>query len=60
MSRLPCRPRNYAARSATGECGGRELSSEALLGGHKEVVIRHGDETYRLRLTRQNKLILTK
>jgi len=38
----------------------RELSSEVLMGGRKEIVIRHGAEVYRLRLTRQNKLILTK
>lgn len=38
----------------------RELASEALLAGRREIVIRHGAEVYRLRLTRQNKLILTK
>jgi hemin uptake protein HemP len=34
--------------------------SEALLHGQREVLIRHGDETYRLRLTKQGKLILYK
>jgi hemin uptake protein HemP len=34
--------------------------SEDLLQGRRELVIRHGDEQYRLRLTRMNKLILTK
>lgn len=38
----------------------REISSEALLGGSKELLIHHRGEAYRLRLTRQNKLILTK
>lgn len=33
----------------------KELFSEA-----REVTITHGDNTYRLRLTSQNKLILTK
>lgn len=32
----------------------------ALFAGRNEIVIVHGKETYRLRLTRQNKLILTK
>ncbi len=36
------------------------LDSRALFAGSSEVVIEHGAETYRLRLTRQNKLILTK
>ena len=38
----------------------RELSSAELLGGQQEVCIRHGDEVYRLRLTRNGKLILHK
>jgi hemin uptake protein HemP len=36
------------------------LHSSELLGTAREVVIEHGDEKYRLRLTRQGKLILTK
>jgi hemin uptake protein HemP len=36
------------------------LDSRALFSRSSEVVITHGTETYRLRLTRQNKLILTK
>lgn len=38
----------------------RPLDSRALFAGSSEVVIVHGAEIYRLRLTRQNKLILTK
>nr|WP_246417038.1 hemin uptake protein HemP [Rehaibacterium terrae] len=38
----------------------RELSSLELLRGAREVVIRHGEQTYRLRHTRNDKLILTK
>ena len=34
--------------------------SEELLHGQKEVLIHHGEETYRLRLTRAGKLILYK
>jgi hemin uptake protein HemP len=38
----------------------RPLDSAALFGASDEVRITHGDETYRLRRTRQGKLILTK
>ena len=36
------------------------VSSAQLLAGGRELVIRHGTESYRLLLTGQNKLILTK
>lgn len=36
------------------------VSSEALLAGRRELVIRHGAEEYRLRLTANNKLMLIK
>ena len=36
------------------------LESSELLGDAREVVIRHGAEFYRLKLTRHGKLILTK
>lgn len=36
------------------------LSSEVLLKGRKEILIQHGDRTYRLRHTSNDKLILTK
>lgn len=36
------------------------IESNALLRGTREVLIRHGGETYRLRHTRNDKLILTK
>ncbi|WP_338147695.1 hemin uptake protein HemP [Neoroseomonas terrae] len=36
------------------------LESRALLGNSREIAIRHGTETYRLKLTRHGKLILTK
>ena len=38
----------------------REYDSASLLRGEKEVLIRHGGEVYRLRLTRNDKLILQK
>ena len=39
---------------------GPAVDSERLLQGQREVLIRHGNETYRLRHTRNDKLILTK
>lgn len=43
------------------EAGGpRIVTSEALLQGGREVIIRHGGDDYRLRLTRVGKLILNK
>jgi hemin uptake protein HemP len=38
----------------------KPLESSQLFADKAEVLIRHGDEIYRLRLTRQNRLILTK
>ncbi len=37
-----------------------EIDSRRLLQGRRELCIRHGGETYRLRHTRNDKLILTK
>ncbi|HID53125.1 MAG TPA: hemin uptake protein HemP [Anaerolineae bacterium] len=36
------------------------LNSHQLFAGRKEVLIQHNGQLYRLRITRQNKLILTK
>jgi hemin uptake protein HemP len=36
------------------------MDSRELFVGTREITIAHGDEIYRLRLTAQNKLILTK
>lgn len=44
-----------AGKTATGE-----LLSSQLLQGRTEVLIRHGEEVYRLKLTRNGKLILHK
>jgi hemin uptake protein HemP len=38
----------------------RVLRSDELLAGATEVLILHGEDAYRLRLTRKDKLILTK
>jgi hemin uptake protein HemP len=39
---------------------GLEIDSVRLLQGQRELRIRHGNECYRLRHTRNDKLILTK
>lgn len=36
------------------------IQSRDLFVSSREIIITHGEETYRLRLTSQNKLILTK
>lgn len=36
------------------------IQSRDLFLSSREIIIAHGEETYRLRLTAQNKLILTK
>ena len=38
----------------------RTIASSELFGGQTEVLILHNGEEYRLRVTRQDKLILTK
>lgn len=47
-----------ATRSLT--VTGNRIDSRDLFAGDREIIIAHGDDAYRLRLTSQNKLILTK
>ncbi len=42
------------------ETSPRQWTSQELLGEHAEAIIVHAGETYRLRRTRNNKLILHK
>jgi len=44
----------------SGSTQAREIDSLRLLQGQRELRIRHGNEYYRLRHTRNDKLILTK
>jgi hemin uptake protein HemP len=39
---------------------GNRIDSRDLFSTEREVIIAHGEDNYRLRLTSQNKLILTK
>lgn len=50
----------HAAAQRPGDGGLPRTSSAALLQGARELEIQHGDALYRLRLTAQGKLILTK
>ncbi|MFH1345563.1 MAG: hemin uptake protein HemP [Pseudomonadota bacterium] len=47
-----------AIRSVT--ITGNRVDSRDVFSGDREIIIAHGEDTYRLRLTSQNKLILTK
>jgi hemin uptake protein HemP len=38
----------------------RVVKSDQLFGTRREIIIQHGQEEYRLRITRADKLILTK
>jgi hemin uptake protein HemP len=39
---------------------GSQIDSRELFAAAREIIIAHGEDSYRLRLTSQNKLILTK
>jgi hemin uptake protein HemP len=49
----PAQPRQIAISE-------NHIDSRELFTGTREIIIAHGEDTYRLRLTTQNKLILTK
>ncbi len=54
-----------AARVSDGEAdrpdrASPSVDSVTLMGGRRELIIRHGTDAYRLRVTASNKLILTK
>jgi len=58
---------NQPQRSARAEAepgapdpGALVVDSVTLMSGQRELIIRHGADTYRLRVTASNKLILTK
>jgi hemin uptake protein HemP len=53
-------PDGEASASRTIEIVNHSVASGELLKATREITIRHGEDVYRLRLTAQNKLILTK
>jgi hemin uptake protein HemP len=50
--------RSSATRVLT--VNGSRIDSRELFAAEREIIIAHGEDNYRLRLTSQNKLILTK
>lgn len=61
QSHDPSRPaEGRAAPRAAIAAPDAEIDSTRLLKGQRELLIRHGSECYRLRHTRNDKLILTK
>ncbi len=54
------RPRTQPATTTGSGSAPRTVDSQTLLQGHSSLLIRHQGEVYRLQLTRQGKLILTK
>lgn len=63
MITQPQPPDAAPPNSATGPASSPEtavIRSETLFGQGREVLILHDDRAYRLGITRQNKLILTK
>ncbi len=47
-------------RSPSNETVGKRYDSRDLFRGKQEILIEHAGHAYRLRITRQDKLILTK
>lgn len=48
------------ADKAAAENTARRISSTSLLAGEREIIVEHRGDNYRLRLTANGKLILTK
>jgi hemin uptake protein HemP len=53
-------PTDPISPPAAEDAAPRIVSSESLLAGRRELLIQHGADQYRLRLTASNKLILVK
>ena len=53
-------PKILLLRRALLTMNGNRIDSRELFATEREIIIAHGEDNYRLRLTSQNKLILTK
>ena len=53
-------PADSEGTPGTDRPGGRRIDSASLFRGREEIVITHSGREYRLRITRADKLILTK
>ncbi len=51
---------NVQERRSTTDMAKRRLTSAELFGDHQEIIILHDGGEYRLRITSNNKLIMTK
>ncbi|WP_225669693.1 hemin uptake protein HemP [Bradyrhizobium hereditatis] len=51
---------NSASAARSLAISGNRIDSRELFASEREIIIAHGADNYRLRLTSQNKLILTK
>jgi hemin uptake protein HemP len=60
LAKMPSSPTPKPLQEEAGKGGPLTISSETLLAGRRQLIIQHGNERYRLMLTRSNKLILTK
>ena len=61
MSEAPeSMPKSRRPRRASLTVNGNRIDSRELFAAEREIIIAHGEDNYRLRLTSQNKLILTK
>lgn len=56
----PPASRDDTARAAAPRSAPVRVSIDTILRGRQEVIIEHGDEEYRLRITSNGKLLLTK
>ncbi|MET0679240.1 MAG: hemin uptake protein HemP [Bradyrhizobium sp.] len=56
----PVRAGKAPAATRSLAMSGNRLDSRDLFVTEREIIIAHGEDNYRLRLTSQNKLILTK
>jgi len=60
LEAVPTDPAREQADARNVAVAAHRIDSRDLFVGTREITIGHGAETYRLRLTAQNKLILTK
>jgi hemin uptake protein HemP len=60
VSNDPTLPPSVTPQPALAPLVQREVDSQDLMRGNREIVIRHGVEAYRLSVTRSGKLILRK
>lgn len=60
IGNVTARAGNAPAPTRSLAMSGNRLDSRDIFATEREIIIAHGEDNYRLRLTSQNKLILTK